>query len=424
MRRVLAIGVLWAAAVFVGACGEHRAQRTDAELAAANDEFVERLAAERAAFVKKMARRMKTERDEYDAALARGEAPAPPVFDVLIVSGGGDYGAFGAGFLQGWGTIAEGTFKRPDFDVVTGVSTGALIAPFAFIGDNHSYERVAHLYREPKKDWAVVKDIFFFLPWRESFLDVSGLQRDIAASFDADVMKTIAAESKKDKLLGIGATNLDFTILRGFDAGAEAERAAETGDRERFYRILRASSAIPGAFPPVMLDGDLYVDGGVVANIVYDANARSPGSPTSVFRREYPGVPLPKIRLWVLVNNQLGGHPGVAQPTWTAVAARSLAASIRASVVASLRRLALETYLARELEKIDMEMRFVAIPQEWKQAADCMFMKETMESLARLGLQMGADPKSWRTDEPRSRTIDRMLREGGDPAQGDKTEVR
>ncbi len=84
-------------------------------------------------------------------------------------------------------------------------------------------------------------------------------------------------------------------------------------------------------------------------------------------------------------------------------------------MVASLRRLALETQMARELEHMDMEMRFVAIPPEWKQESDGMFEKETMESLAKLGLQMGTVPKSWRTDEPRSRTIDKMLREGGDP---------
>src|SRR3954471_17251927 len=75
----------------------------------------------------------------------------PPTIDLLVVSGGGDWGAFGAGVLKGWGRVKGG---RPQFDVVTGVSTGALIAPFAFLGDDASIERVLQLYRAPDKDIA------------------------------------------------------------------------------------------------------------------------------------------------------------------------------------------------------------------------------------------------------------------------------
>ena len=81
--------------------------------------------------------RTKVKYDQYVA----GETKAPPVFNALIISGGGDWGAFGAGYLKGWQRIpAVHPLAMPEFDVVTGVSTGTLIAPFAFLGDTQSID--------------------------------------------------------------------------------------------------------------------------------------------------------------------------------------------------------------------------------------------------------------------------------------------
>lgn len=77
------------------------------------------------------------------------EGDEPFAHDILILSGGGAKGAFGAGFLQGWGTVTEGPTVRPEFDVVTGVSTGALIAPFAFVGSDKAYVKVVDFYADP-----------------------------------------------------------------------------------------------------------------------------------------------------------------------------------------------------------------------------------------------------------------------------------
>src|SRR5262245_19136920 len=91
-------------------------------------------------------------RNAQERVLARAKARCDTdkdkaTFDILIISGGGDWGAFGAGFLKGWGKIPPGEMARPKFDIVTGVSTGALIAPFAFVGTDDAIERVVHLYR-------------------------------------------------------------------------------------------------------------------------------------------------------------------------------------------------------------------------------------------------------------------------------------
>jgi hypothetical protein len=92
-------------------------------------------------------------RAQYDDYTAHRRA-SPPVIDILIISCGGDWGAFGAGFLKGWRTVpATDPLAKPDFTAVTGVSTGALIAPFAFVDDDESIDRIDALYRNPKKDW-------------------------------------------------------------------------------------------------------------------------------------------------------------------------------------------------------------------------------------------------------------------------------
>jgi hypothetical protein len=98
----------------------------------------------------------------------------PPVIDILVVSGGGDWGAFGAGFLKGWGRVPPGPMARPQFDIVTGVSTGALIAPFAFLGTDDAIERIVQLYRYPKPDWVKQRGFLYFLPNHISFAEVPG----------------------------------------------------------------------------------------------------------------------------------------------------------------------------------------------------------------------------------------------------------
>jgi hypothetical protein len=119
-------------------------------------------------FIGRAVTREKAEYDEYKA----GRLSAPPVIDILIVSGGGDWGAFGAGFLKGWGRVPPGPMARPQFDVVTGVSTGALIAPFAFLGTDETIETIVQLYRHPKPDWVKQRGFLYFLPNNISFAEV------------------------------------------------------------------------------------------------------------------------------------------------------------------------------------------------------------------------------------------------------------
>ena len=108
-----------------------------------------------------------------------GKSKVPVTLDVLVISGGGDWGAFGAGYLKGWNTLAPGPMSMPKFDVVSGVSTGALIAPFVFVGTTESIDQVVSFYRNPQPDMVKTRGLLFFLPANESFAEVPGLEREL-----------------------------------------------------------------------------------------------------------------------------------------------------------------------------------------------------------------------------------------------------
>jgi predicted acylesterase/phospholipase RssA len=342
--------------------------------------------------VERTVRRMEREIAEHEAG-----GPAP-VLDVLVISGGGDYGAFGAGVLEGWGSVTDPVMARPVFDVVTGVSTGALIAPFALLGDEDSYHRILELYENPKKDWITLRDIFFFLPGRESFMNTSGLERDVKEQVNSDVIRRIAEAAAEDRTLAIGTTNLDLGRMHPWDLTTEASRIV-TGEKteERFHKVLMASAAIPAIFPPVVIDDTLYVDGGTTSNILYDSDLRSKEAPLAIFLRRNPGKEPPRSRFWVIINNQLGGEPQVVQPTWVSITEASVATAIRSSTIGTLRQLYLTTELQR-LEGRGIEFRFIAIPDTWRPPVSGAFKKETMKSLADLGRRLGADASSWCTN--------------------------
>ena len=123
---------------------------------------------------------------EYDRYTAGGQKE-PPVIDILIISGGGDWGAFGAGFLKGWQKVpAQHPLAKPEFDAVTGVSTGTLIAPFAFLGDEQSIDEIVNLYRNPGADWVKQRGMLYFLPDNISFAEVPGLEREMRKHITMD----------------------------------------------------------------------------------------------------------------------------------------------------------------------------------------------------------------------------------------------
>jgi Patatin-like phospholipase len=340
--------------------------------------------------------RVKAEYDQYTA----GARKTPPVIDIVIISGGGDWGAFGAGFLKGWQKVpAQHPLAKPEFDAVTGVSTGTLIAPFAFLGDAQSIDEIVDLYRNPQEDWVKQRGILYFLPDNISFAEVPGLEREIRKHITADMVRRIAKAGADGRLLLVNTTNLDTGTSRVFDLVAEAQRTANSDELERIHNIMLASAGIPGAFPFRIIDGELYVDGGVTGNIIYGGRIAEEDSLPALWQKAYPNLPIPKFRFWVIFNNQFRPVPVVVAPNWVAVIQRSLETSTRAATATAVRHLFAMAEISELKRKADVEVRVVSIPPDWSPPVPGVFKKETMNSLADLGEKMGADPASW-SDKP------------------------
>jgi len=192
----------------------------------------------------------------------------PPSY-MLAISGGGDNGAYGAGFLNGW--TAAGT--RPQFKAVTGVSTGALIAPFAFLGPRYDYVLERVYTKTSQKDIFKKRGLIGGL-FGDAMADTRPLAQTIATYVTPQLLDEIAAEYAKGRLLLVGTANLDTmepVIWNMTAIAARKDPQAVT----LFSKILLASASIPGAFPPVMIDVNLggthyqemHVDGGTTAQL-------------------------------------------------------------------------------------------------------------------------------------------------------------
>ncbi|MGH8621568.1 MAG: patatin-like phospholipase family protein, partial [Burkholderiales bacterium] len=319
--------------------------------------------------------------------------------DVLVISGGGDWGAFGAGVLKGWGRVT-GELARPQFDVVTGVSTGALIAPFAFLGDDPSIERIVQLYRNPQKDVAVSRRMLFFLPNNPSFYVLPGLERELLTALDRPMIERIAASDPTGRGLVVNTTNIDFGDMHAWDIVAEAKKALAGNNEDHLHRILLASAGIPGIFPARGIGDYLYVDGAITGNILYGGRTREDESLPALWKAKRPGVPLPRMRYWVIFNNQFRFPPQVTQERWPDIMGRATIMATQASTMNSMRHLFAIAEIAKLKHGADIEVRVIAVPDEWVPPKPGTFVAEVMNNLADLGEQMGANPASWRTGPP------------------------
>ena len=200
---------------------------------------------------------------EKISELAR-PATLPPKRSILCLSGGGSYGAYSAGILYGWSRRGD----RPQFDVVTGISTGALIAPLVFLGPKYD-DKIKDFYTTVQS-----RDIFNLRAVRgifsEGLADNSPLSRKVEETLTPEVVTEIAAAHAQGRRLYIGTTELEGRRFVTWDIGAIASRGTPE-DLTLIKQILLGSSAIPGFFPPsqipVEVDGKKYVerhvDGGV-----------------------------------------------------------------------------------------------------------------------------------------------------------------
>ena len=209
------------------------------------------------------------ERERAASPWAAGRGARLPPANFLGISGGSDNGAFGAGLLVGWGDAGT----RPEFKLVSGVSTGALIAPFAFLGAAYDPQLRA-VYTGIQPNDVYEQRSLLRIPFSESAADTTPLYGLISRYVDDAMLGAIAREYGKGRLLLIGTTNIDTERPVIWNVGAIAA-SGRSGAIELIRKLLLASAAVPGLFPPVMIDVELdgnrfqemHVDGGAVAQM-------------------------------------------------------------------------------------------------------------------------------------------------------------
>lgn len=212
----------------------------------------------------------------FDTAIAQLAATPLPEdgrrdYPMLVLSSGGVNGAFGAGILTGWSRRGD----RPEFWLVTGVSVGALMAPFAFAGPEFD-DRLETLFRRiAPEDMHEEKGVMSSVLWDESLMDNAPLAESIAEGIDMELLDAVARGHQAGRRLYVGSTNLDTGSFVVWDMGAIASRRSEAA-LDLFRKVLRASASIPVVYPPVrfpLADRDeLHVDGAVVRPLFIPQN--------------------------------------------------------------------------------------------------------------------------------------------------------
>ncbi len=238
-------------------------------------------------------------------AVVRGDK----TLDVLMLSGGGQNGAFGTGFLRGWHARTDSPMPR--FDLVTGVSTGALQAPYALVGTAKALDTITAIYGRAAESIAPSIDWLFWLRKTGGVVNTKkfdrALHESIGGAFRGELVRAFA----EDRQLLIGTSDFDLAIGRSWSLG-ESLDTTSTG-LNRTAMLLKAATAIPGIFPPVMVDGHVHGDGGIVSNVLllltfedYQQLAR---------RLAEKGLTDVTIRVFVIMNFWSHAPPEVISPS-------------------------------------------------------------------------------------------------------------
>ncbi len=305
-----------------------------------------------------------------------------PVVDILALSGGGGDGAFGAGVLAGWTKRGD----RPEFEVVTGVSAGAIIAPLAFLGPDYDDELKEVWTKYQTTDLVQINGLQGVLGG-DALVDTSKLAELIAQYLSPAVMAEIAREYERGRILMVLTTNLDAQRPVVWNLG-ELARSRHPDAHRLFHKIILASAAIPGALSPVnipvVVDGktydELHVDGGTTREVFI-----SPIEvPLKALDQLYDRPPIRRIK-----NMR-------EQPIYQPVTQQTLPIAGRAISTLIHNQSAGEIYrIYRRALDAGAEFRMLAIPADFKYTSTQVFDPAYQEKLFAFGETLGRAGNGW-----------------------------
>ncbi len=316
----------------------------------------------------------------------------PVDISFLVLSGGGGDGAYGAGLLAGWSEAGT----RPEFELVTGVSTGALIAPFAFLGTAYD-PQLTEIYTTIGTKDVATPQILSGVLGGDAVADSAPLRAQIARFVDGRLLAAVAAEHDRGRRLFVATTNIDAQRPVIWDMGAIAKRGTGQG-LELFRDVLLASASIPGVFPPVRIEvtaggksyQELHVDGGTVNQLFllpFDAILNSYAA-----KRINPKQL--RRHLYVVRNTKITPEYKPIEDKTFDLVGRSVSTLIKNQGVGDLYRVYLEARAQR------MAFNYGAIPPEFKLESKEPFDKAYMQQLFRLGYESGRAGYPWQKLPP------------------------
>jgi predicted acylesterase/phospholipase RssA len=321
--------------------------------------------------------------------IVMADAPSS-VLNFLAISGGAEDGAFGAGLLVGWGDAGT----RPAFDLVTGVSSGALIAPFVFLGR----ERDGQL-REIFTKYGR-KDIYTYnvngLIEGSALTDDTPLVHLIEKYVDDAFLQEVARERTKGRILLIGTTNLDTQRPVLWDMG----RIAMSNNPDAivlFRKILLASATLPGVFPPVRIQvrvggknyDELHVDGGVTRQVFF-----APSFFSFASGNQKLGRAVAKRRLYVIKNGRIDPEWQPVGENVMSITARSISTLIKNQGIGDLYRI----YSISKRDGIDFNL--ASIPPDFREVRKEPFDAGYMNALFDRGYDLASHNYSWVKSPP------------------------
>lgn len=311
--------------------------------------------------------------------------------NILALSGGGADGAFGAGLLVGWSEAGT----RPEFDIVTGVSTGALMSTLVFLGPAYDSALTALYTATQSHHIYSARGIDGLLG--DSLLDTSPLKTKIAGLVTAEMLDAVAAEHRKGRRLFVATTNLDSGTLVVWNMGAIAA-SNDAGRLELYREILRASAAVPGFFKPVMIRPSepgnvvqMHVDGGVKAPVL--------------LRSFMLGGQYPKKNVYILVNGplKLRTNQSAVPAQVTGIAKKSITELLRGLLYKTI----YQSYVTVQRAGATFHLAFT--PDDVPETADPLVFDPTeMTRLFEAGREFSLSRENWRREPPRLENLERV----------------
>ena len=307
--------------------------------------------------------------------LAAGRDP----LNILVLSGGGQNGAFGAGFLNGLAQRAD----PPDlnFHIVTGISTGALQATFAFLGPEY-YARLEEAYSNRSEKDIFVHRFFLSLLWSDSIVDPAPLRKFIEETITLDIIREVARAHESGRRLFIGTVDLDSGEMVIWDMGDIAQGKNQQA-LEKYHDILMAAGALPVLLPPVEIEyinsaGKLYkglhVDGGL-REILF--------LPRFTLELQDSLSDRDQDLLTIIINGKIGLKYNCMKAYWLPIAERTVGASLDEATANSV----LRVYLIACAQKMDF--RLMRIPDDVDiNPYEFEINKETMNLLIKKGKEL------------------------------------